>query len=93
MNSEQIPSKDFLVNHVKLIVSMCQDLYMNAAHVDHSGNFSSAKDLKKELPKIRHAVKEMEMDLVSRMVDIRNAKQKMGQVDDFDEPIDDPLES
>jgi hypothetical protein len=86
------PSPDSIVLHINRIVSLVQDMYADAAMVDN-GKFSSARHIKSSIPGIKSAIKDLEKDLLSRMVSIRKTKEGMGHVDDFDEPIDDPMES
>jgi hypothetical protein len=93
MNSGRKPSEHHLVLHVEKIVSMSQEMFGDAAMIDHSGKFSSVACVKKSIVNIRHALKDMERDLQLRAVAIRKLKQGMGQVDEFDDPIDDPMES
>jgi hypothetical protein len=93
MNLGARPSEHHIVLHVEKIVSMMQQAYADAAMIDHSGKFSSVNSVKKSISDVRSALKDMERDLKLRALAIRKLKQGMGQVDEFDEPIDDPMES
>lgn len=85
-------SKDNLLRHVGDLTEKLADMCHNAAYADSTGKPSSIRALKAEIKAFEAEFKEFKQDVSLRYFEITKRKEKLGQVDEDGEALDDTIQ-